>query len=162
MYANSIHFASFDNKTYHCLKLGAGVLFSNGKTEYTWMSKALEYGASVECVSKLLHTMLMGKRVGNNAKLLMIVDSYGVMHSPSAVERSMLYEHGFQDLNIVFHYHSLQNPPNWYQFRDCGKGKSAMESLPIGTKFKIVNISVKDLVVSPPDLDMLQGFIAKL
>merc|ERR1719471_1852275 len=86
------------------------------------MSKALEYSATVECTPKLLHTMQRERTLGNEAKLLLIVDRFGVLHPPGGLGRTALMEQSFAKVRVAFHYHTGEQPRWFYQLDDDFKG----------------------------------------
>jgi len=80
----------------HPLHLAAGVLFSSGEMVTERQFPALEYGCTVDAVTRL--SAAMGGRVDSDHSkkdqplLLLIVDQFGICHSPAAEPRSWLTE----------------------------------------------------------------------
>ena len=95
----------------HPLHLAAGVLFSSGRCVLERQLPALEYGCTVDAVTRL--SAAMGGRVGgeegdaDQPVLLFLVDQFGICHAPAAEPRSWLSEFGGvktrTSLTIVLH-----------------------------------------------------------
>lgn len=132
----------YDKKQWHPLSFGGGVLFQDNHIECCWMSTALEYSASIECGTKLIHKMEVERLRGNMPLVLMIVDDYGVLHPPNGLERTTLSEEGFGELQVIMHYHTDSNPKHFYQHND-DFGVSSK-------KFALFIKKIKDIVPAPP------------
>lgn len=100
----------------HPLRMSGAVLFSDGHIETSWQWKALEYGCTSDPVCQLLTTMkkytspqqsdlVENSEINEKAvvQCLVMLDQFGVCHAPFAAARSLLIEHGFQDVQILVH-----------------------------------------------------------
>lgn len=85
----------------------AAVRFEDGRISVTSELKGIEYGCTVDAVSQLLPEIIRSKEAGL-AKPCCIVqtDQYGIAHAPFARARSLLVEHGFQDVLLAAHLDS--------------------------------------------------------
>lgn len=113
----------------HPIKFAAAVLYKNNDIEATWFLKAFEYGDSLDPVSQLV--VLMEKRKHENRlkkkqqtlddgdssewskydenysipHIILMTDQFGVCHAPFAPARTLLKEHGYEDVLVVVHHH---------------------------------------------------------
>lgn len=85
------------------IRLAAGFLFSDGTTECAWQDKALEYGSTMDPVSKLMLEVERHRARGAEPVLLLMADQFGVLHAPFARARSLLFENDFDELVVVAH-----------------------------------------------------------
>lgn len=108
------------------LRYAAAALFSDGEIKVTWQHKTLEYGSSLDPLSKLI-PFIDEKQLGA-ARLHVVdpaaggdvvmttaapptatpvfvvqVDQFGILHAPFARVRAFFYEYDFQDLTVLVH-----------------------------------------------------------
>jgi hypothetical protein len=107
----------------------AGVLFDDGSAAVGRQDKGLEYGCTVDAVTKLCGAIQGGAAcsgcgcgsregaptAGSAAEpprpprrplVVLHVDQLGICHAPHAKGRSWLYEQGYGDVAVYVHYHS--------------------------------------------------------
>eukprot|EP00644_Phytophthora_capsici_P015416 jgi/Phyca11/507075/fgenesh2_kg.PHYCAscaffold_24_\ len=93
------------------LRYAAGTKFSDGEVRVTWQHKTLEYGSSLDAVSKLI-PFVEDKQYPNGQKeeqkpvkpeFLMQVDQFGILHAPFARARAYFFEFGFLDVPVLVH-----------------------------------------------------------
>mmetsp|Transcript_22733 Transcript_22733/g.50002 ORF Transcript_22733/g.50002 Transcript_22733/m.50002 type:complete len:339 (-) Transcript_22733:88-1104(-) len=84
---------------------GAAVLFADGHIGTACELKAIEYGASVDAVTLLLPEILRHRNDKGEvqATKLLQVDQFGVATAPTAAARTLLIEHGMQDVIFAAH-----------------------------------------------------------
>lgn len=102
----------------HPLRLSGAVLFGDGYIETSWQWKALEYGCTLDPISQLLNPMrqypmrqaqglegedAIQKREVCSPRCIVMIDQFGVCHAPFAAARSLLFEHGFQQVQVLVH-----------------------------------------------------------
>ena len=95
LYDSVLRIAQHDRKdsdSLYPIHLAAGVLFADASTERTRQDKALEYGCTLDCVSKLTHAMEAGASRGCNPVFVITIDQFGVCWAPSASARAWLTE----------------------------------------------------------------------
>ncbi|KAL3658175.1 hypothetical protein V7S43_016805 [Phytophthora oleae] len=91
------------------LRYAAGTKFSDGEVRVTWQHKTLEYGSSLDAVSKLIpfvEDKENGKKEEQNPvkpEFLMQVDQFGILHAPFARARAYFFEFGFLDVPVLVH-----------------------------------------------------------
>jgi hypothetical protein len=92
------------------LRYAAGTRFSDGEVRVTWQHKTLEYGSSLDAVSKLIPFVedkqhIGGKKQHNpvTPQFLMQVDQFGILHAPFARARAYFFEFGFLDVPVLVH-----------------------------------------------------------
>ena len=93
------------------VRLAAGVRFADGTVRVAAQSKALEYGASLDCVAKLAPFLEAERRTsarapsgsGNAPEMLLVSDQRGILHAPLARARAYLFENGYGALAVVAH-----------------------------------------------------------
>ncbi|TYZ63647.1 hypothetical protein PybrP1_006780 [[Pythium] brassicae (nom. inval.)] len=106
------------------LRYAGAALFSDGDIKVTWQHKTLEYGSSLDPLSKLI-PFIDEKQLGA-ARLrfdkdgdavvaaaaapptatpvfVVQVDQFGILHAPFARVRAFFYEYDFQDLVVLVH-----------------------------------------------------------
>lgn len=107
------------------LRYAAAALFSDGEIKVTWQHKTLEYGSSLDALSKLI-PFIDEKQLGAAALrfdkasdavvtaaaaapstaapvFVVQVDQFGILHAPFARVRAFFYEYDFQDLVVLVH-----------------------------------------------------------
>lgn len=106
------------------VRYAAAALFSDGDIRVTWQHKTLEYGSSLDPLSKLIPFIdakaLEAPRLhfseekdelvvtdAKNAKATPVfvvqVDQFGILHAPFARVRAFFYEYDFQELIVLVH-----------------------------------------------------------
>mmetsp|Transcript_11628 Transcript_11628/g.40705 ORF Transcript_11628/g.40705 Transcript_11628/m.40705 type:complete len:383 (-) Transcript_11628:139-1287(-) len=85
------------------LRLAAGVLFDDGSTSTAAQNKMVEYGSTVDPVTKLAQAIEAKAAAGVRPTLVLMADQFGVLHAPWARARSYLYEEDFDDCEVVAH-----------------------------------------------------------
>ena len=85
----------------HPIQFGAAVAFADGTIVTSHQSSALEYGCTLDAVSRL--ALSMQQRKHSPPVLLVQTDQYGIAHGPFAPARAFLTEHGFGDCKILLH-----------------------------------------------------------
>ncbi|KAJ0394222.1 hypothetical protein P43SY_001037 [Pythium insidiosum] len=87
------------------LRYAAAVVFSNGSVRVAWQHKTLEYGSSLDAISKLITFIEdeMTKDASVRPTLIVQVDQFGILHAPSARARAYLYEYNFNDVELLVH-----------------------------------------------------------
>ncbi|OWZ11172.1 Phosphatidylinositol class b [Phytophthora megakarya] len=90
------------------LRYAAGTTFSDGEVRVTWQHKTLEYGSSLDAVSKLIPFVEAKEHNDKEPNLtkpefLMQVDQFGILHAPFARARAYFFEFGFLDLLVLVH-----------------------------------------------------------
>jgi hypothetical protein len=98
--------------------LTAGVLFDDGSVAVSRQDKGLEYGCTVDAVTKLCAAIEgSGEAQGAATQqqqeqprprrkplVVMQVDQLGICHAPHAKGRSWLYEQGHGDVTVYVHH----------------------------------------------------------
>ncbi|KAG3114655.1 hypothetical protein PI124_g3763 [Phytophthora idaei] len=84
------------------LRYAAGTRFSDGEVRVTWQHKTLEYGSSLDAVSKLI-PFVEAKQNSVKPQFLMQVDQFGILHAPFARARAYFFEFGFFDVPALVH-----------------------------------------------------------
>ncbi|KUF89835.1 hypothetical protein AM587_10013140 [Phytophthora nicotianae] len=84
------------------LRYAAGTKFSDGEVRVTWQHKTLEYGSSLDAVSKLI-PFVEAKQNSIKPQFLMQVDQFGILHAPFARARAYFFEFGFLDVPVLVH-----------------------------------------------------------
>ncbi|EEY70039.1 uncharacterized protein PITG_06599 [Phytophthora infestans T30-4] len=84
------------------LRYAAGTKFSDGEVRATWQHKTLEYGSSLDAVSKLI-PFVEAKQNSVKPQFLMQVDQFGILHAPFARARAYFFEFGFLDVPVLVH-----------------------------------------------------------
>lgn len=106
------------------LRYAAATLFSDGDIKVTWQHKTLEYGSSLDALSKLIPFIdekqlgagyvhfdaQAGKLVDASSErpsaqpvFVVQVDQFGILHAPFARVRAFFYEYNFQELVVLVH-----------------------------------------------------------
>ncbi|GMF64789.1 unnamed protein product [Phytophthora lilii] len=92
------------------LRYAAGTKFSDGEVRVTWQHKTLEYGSSLDAISKLIPFVEDKQRPGAKQEpnmvqpeFLMQVDQFGILHAPFARARAYFFEFGFLDVPVLVH-----------------------------------------------------------
>lgn len=85
------------------LRNAAAVVFTDNSVRTVWQHKTLEYGSSLDAISKLIPFIEEKLEVNVRPVTLIQVDQFGLTHAPSARARAYLYEYGFQDVQILIH-----------------------------------------------------------
>ncbi|EGZ10154.1 hypothetical protein PHYSODRAFT_564443 [Phytophthora sojae] len=88
------------------LRYAAGTKFSDGDVRVTWQHKTLEYGSSLDAISKLI-PFVEDKQYNTQQpakpEFLMQVDQFGILHAPFARARAYFFEFGFLDTPVLVH-----------------------------------------------------------
>lgn len=107
------------------IRYAAATLFSDGDIKVTWQHKTLEYGSSLDALSKLI-PFIDAKQLrapqlhfdkDNDAVtatpsasdapatpvFVVQVDQFGILHAPFARVRAFFYEYDFQELVVLVH-----------------------------------------------------------
>ena len=87
----------------HPIRYAAGVLYENGDIDVASQNKALEYGNSIDPVTKLVPKFEEKLRIGVRPIAVLQCDQFGNLHAPFAPARSYLSEYGFRDLVVLVH-----------------------------------------------------------
>lgn len=94
----------------HPIRYSAAVRLWDGSVLTAWQLKALEFGGDLDPVSQLVADLVrMRQTNSSNATSswgkchLIMVDQFGIAHSPVARARALLTEHGLGDLQVVLH-----------------------------------------------------------
>lgn len=102
------------------VRYAAAALFSDGEIYVTWQHKTLEYGSSLDPVSKLI-THVDSKRIGKRyfslgdqssdmrvqqspkaePVVVVQVDQFGILHAPFARARAFFFEYAYSDLLVL-------------------------------------------------------------
>lgn len=82
------------------LRYAAGVLFSDGEIRTTWQHKTLEYGSSLDPISKLIPFI---EATTATPVFMLQVDQFGILHAPAARARAYFFEFEFNGLEIPVH-----------------------------------------------------------
>ncbi|DBA00317.1 TPA: hypothetical protein N0F65_001512 [Lagenidium giganteum] len=102
------------------VRYAAAVLFRDGSIRVSWQHKTLEYGSSLDAISKLIpfieekhapnlvvkHTEDANAADAINASeplLIAQVDQFGILHAPFARVRAYFFEFDFKDLHVLVH-----------------------------------------------------------
>ncbi|RLN92664.1 hypothetical protein BBJ28_00014336 [Nothophytophthora sp. Chile5] len=91
------------------LRYAAGTRFSDGEVRVTWQHKTLEYGSSLDAVSKLIPFTEAKQSASEQdteaakPQFLLQVDQFGILHAPFARARAYFFEFGFLDLSVLVH-----------------------------------------------------------
>jgi len=85
----------------HPMRYAAGVLFEDGEVHTQRQRRAVEYGNTLDSVSALLP--FMESKAPVRPVVAMMMDHFGLLHSPFSPARSQLVERGFGDLQFVVH-----------------------------------------------------------
>ena len=80
-----------------------GVVFADGSTAVARQSKGLEYGTTVDAVTKLCMSM---EAASNPPVALLHVDQFGICHAPHAKARAWLHESGRGSTRVLVHNRS--------------------------------------------------------
>lgn len=107
VYAKALEATARDNRDdLFPLRYAAGVLFSDGEIRTVWQHKTLEYGSSLDPISKLI-PFIEAKQIagedGATAVFMLQVDQFGILHAPSARARAYFFEYAFHDLEMAVH-----------------------------------------------------------
>ncbi|KAE9349306.1 hypothetical protein PF008_g6959 [Phytophthora fragariae] len=84
------------------LRYAAGTKFSDGDVRVTWQHKTLEFGSSLDAVSKLI-PFVEDKPQHVKPQFLLQVDQFGILHAPFARARAYFFEFGFLDTPVLVH-----------------------------------------------------------
>ncbi|GMF44326.1 unnamed protein product [Phytophthora fragariaefolia] len=93
------------------LRYAAGTRFSDGDVRVTWQHKTLEFGSSLDAMSKLIPFVEDKQHPGGKKQLqnptkpefLVQVDQFGILHAPFARARAYFFEFGFLDVPVLVH-----------------------------------------------------------
>ncbi|KAG7397858.1 hypothetical protein PHYBOEH_012049 [Phytophthora boehmeriae] len=96
------------------LRYAAGTRFSDGEVRVTWQHKTLEYGSSLDAVSKLIPFVEAKQQATGDSPspeerntvrptFIMQVDQFGILHAPFARARAYFFEFGFLDVPVLVH-----------------------------------------------------------
>ncbi|KAG7391394.1 hypothetical protein PHYPSEUDO_004929 [Phytophthora pseudosyringae] len=84
------------------LRYAAGTRFADGHVRVTWQHKTLEFGSSLDAVSKLI-PFVEAEEERNAPQFLVHVDQFGILHAPFARARAYFFEFGFLDVPVLVH-----------------------------------------------------------
>ncbi|KAL4167370.1 hypothetical protein KRP22_012856 [Phytophthora ramorum] len=84
------------------LRYAAGTRFSDGQVKVAWQHKTLEFGSSLDAVSKLV-PFVEEKQQDVQPQFLLQVDQFGILHAPFARARAYFFEFGFVDVPVLVH-----------------------------------------------------------
>lgn len=102
LYQEIVALAQIPNRAaLHPLNYAAGVIFSDGTTKTTKMTKLLEFGWSLDPIVKLIATM-EEKQSTVKPVAILITDQFGILHAPVAPARAHLAEGGHGG-HLIFH-----------------------------------------------------------
>lgn len=87
-----------DSVDIHPLKLSAAVQYEDGSHEVAWQLKGFEYGCTLDPICQLIGGMI---RSTLKARVLVMVDQFGIAHAPFAQARALLSEHGFGEAPVI-------------------------------------------------------------
>lgn len=103
----------------HPIRFSGAVLFEDGMICTSWQLKGLEYGCTLDPISQLLRDMERRKYCipCNNSNveitnqyiffskpvMIVMIDQFGITHAPFAQARSLLSEHGYEDIQVLVH-----------------------------------------------------------
>jgi len=87
----------------HPIVYAAGVLFNNNKIVTIAQHNGMEYGTSLDAVSRLTPFLERQLKKGNQAVVILHCDQFGILHAPCSVARAYLYEKSFGTIQIVVH-----------------------------------------------------------
>lgn len=76
------------------LRLAAAVAFDDGTVVTAHQTKALEYGSTINPITKLAFPIEEKLKKGSLPVRIVMVDQFGVLHSPFAQSRAYFYEGG--------------------------------------------------------------------
>ena len=103
----------------HPLNLHLGLLFNDGTYLFGKGCIAIEYSATMTVIDSIFHDILDCMELNSKIPvLMMILDQFGVLHTPQASTRSLFFENGLKKVKCLFHYvseMSWNNPVHWYQ-----------------------------------------------
>lgn len=88
------------------LRYAAAVRFSDGELRAVWQHKTLEYGSSLDPISKLIPFIEAKQRESGNEVqpvFMLQVDQFGILHAPTARARAYFFEFAFRDLELPVH-----------------------------------------------------------
>lgn len=87
----------------HSIRYAAGVLFADGSFQVAHETKALEYGGTIDPVSKLSIFIDRAAESGLAATHVVMMDQFGVCHALMAKGRCFLHENGFGRVRVLLH-----------------------------------------------------------
>jgi cytidine deaminase len=85
------------------LRSAAAVVFSDDSVRVAWQHKTLEYGSSLDAISKLIPFIEEKADGGVRPAFIAQVDQFGIAHAPSARARAYLFEYGFSKVEVLVH-----------------------------------------------------------
>ncbi|RLN51659.1 hypothetical protein BBJ29_003277 [Phytophthora kernoviae] len=96
------------------LRYAAGTQFTDGEIRVTWQHKTLEYGSSLDAVSKLIPFVEAKQQTTEDTPspeernivrptFIIQVDQFGILHAPFARARAYFFEFGFLDVPVLIH-----------------------------------------------------------
>ena len=93
-----------DTSKIHPIALSAAIIFSDLSVDTAWFLKCLEYGCSLDPVSQLVFS-LENRRDKMNVDPIAIamVDQFGIAHCPFAQARALLFEFGYNHIDVLYH-----------------------------------------------------------
>lgn len=126
----AVYLAAFEATVYDTrddlfpVRYAAAALFSDGDIRVTWQHKTLEYGSSLDPLSKLIpfidakgleaprlrfddktDELVVTETKNTKASPVFVVqvDQFGILHAPFARVRAFFYEYDFQELVVLVH-----------------------------------------------------------
>jgi len=101
LYSQMLSVASKERPMYlHPIFYVAGVLFSDGHIIIVPHHEGVEYGCTVDPVSRLAPFI---ERHHSEPEILLQVDQFGILHTPNSVARAYINEKGYLNLKLVVH-----------------------------------------------------------
>jgi hypothetical protein len=102
LYTQTVSFASKERNMYlHPIFYVAGVLFSDGHIIIIPHHEGIEYGCTVDPVSRL--APFIENYQNSEPEILIQVDQFGILHTPNAVARAYIHEKPYNNLKLVVH-----------------------------------------------------------
>jgi cytidine deaminase len=132
LYDSVLRIAQHDRKesdTLYPIHLAAGVLFADASTERTRQDKALEYGCTIDCVSKLSHAIEAGAARGCNPIFIITLDQFGVCWPPSAPARAWLTE-ALSSVKVTLPVHEADGTINFVTQDELSPALPAISLVP--------------------------------
>jgi len=87
----------------HPISYAAGVLFESTEIVMVSHHVGIEYGCSLDAVSRLTPYMENHRDIGDKAVVILQCDQFGLLHAPCSVARAYLHERGFVAVRVVVH-----------------------------------------------------------
>jgi cytidine deaminase len=101
MYFKMVALANIPDGKLYPINYVAGVLFSDSSIAISRSDKLLEFGCSLDAISKLAYQIEQKGII--RPVYLLLCDQYGNLHAPFSKNRAWLLEKGFGDVKILIH-----------------------------------------------------------